>query len=143
MYAFLRWAFLASALFTAGATLYLAYEYWTFGRDAVAADGTVVDLLRDEDRYRPVFAYETPSGERVEFVSSWSTKPALYSVGDRVVVLYRPDDPRSGRVDSVLGRADSLLVAGFLSIAHGAAAFVLWIGIGPAKRTRRKARKAA
>jgi hypothetical protein len=73
---------------------------------AVEADGEVIDLDRSRSSssssttYRPVVAFTTATGKRVEFTSSVGSSPPSHRVGERVKVLYQPADPQSARLKS-------------------------------------------
>jgi hypothetical protein len=73
---------------------------------AVEADGEVIDLDRSRSSssssttYRPVVAFTTATGKRVEFTSSVGSSPPSHRVGERVKVLYQPADPQSARIKS-------------------------------------------
>ncbi len=73
---------------------------------AVEADGEVIDLDRSRSSssssttYRPVVAFTTATGKRIEFTSSVGSSPPSHRVGERVKVLYQPGDPQSARIKS-------------------------------------------
>jgi len=72
---------------------------------AETAPGTIVDLVEYVDDegstlYRPVFSYEGAGGESHTVVSSTASSPPTVEVGDRIEVVYRPDEPGKGRIKS-------------------------------------------
>jgi len=77
-----------------------------FAARAVEAQGVVTDLVRSRSSsrssgsgsYSPVVAFETAQGQRIEFTGSLSTNPPAYRPGERVRVLYLPDDPYSADI---------------------------------------------
>jgi Protein of unknown function (DUF3592) len=78
-----------------------------FVAEAEHATGTVVDLSRRSDSdgtvsYYPVVRFVTANGEAIEFVSSTGSSPASESPGDRVEVLYDPDDPKGAQLSGIL-----------------------------------------
>ena len=97
-------AFLAvGALF-----LIIALLLWNKTRSFLAraqqTTGTVVELreVRDNDggssTWKPVVTFAAGNGRDITFAASFSSKPAPYDVGERVEVLYLPDDPQEARI---------------------------------------------
>jgi hypothetical protein len=82
---------------------------WVWNRDrafverAGRATGTVV-----RNPSSPVIRFETSKGAPVEFRSSVTSSPPRYALGQRVAVLYDPEEPRNARIDGsfeVMGRS--------------------------------------
>ena len=74
-----------------------------FVSDAERATGTVIDLSSRTDSdgdvmYHPVVRFTNAEGRTVQFVSSTGSSPASESEGDRVEVLYDPDDPEDAKL---------------------------------------------
>lgn len=74
-----------------------------FVAGAERATGTVVDLSSRTNSegdvlFYPVVRFTTAQGRTVQFVSSSGSSPASKSVGDRVEVLYDPDDPPGAKL---------------------------------------------
>ena len=98
-----------------------------FVAEAEHATGTVVDLSRRSNSegtvlFYPVVRFVTANGETIEFVSSSGSAPALESPGDRVEVLYDPDDPSHAKLSGLFhlwfGPAIlSVLSACFITVA--------------------------
>lgn len=65
----------------------------------IQAQGIVVDLQENYDSdgstYAPVVQFKTDSGQSVEFVSSYSSSPPDYDVGEPVTIVYLPENPES------------------------------------------------
>ena len=82
----------------------LALNTRAFIATAKPASGTVTELVpkRDKDdgsiTYTPVVLFEAASGESVSFTSSFSSNPPSYAVGEKVEVLYAPDNPHEARI---------------------------------------------
>jgi hypothetical protein len=66
---------------------------------AERADGEVIEIRREGDMYAPVLRFHRGSGETQEVKDLGSGAPD-FAVGDRVTVLYMPDDPEDFRVDT-------------------------------------------
>lgn len=88
------------------------------------------------EQFRIVVSYETATGTRVRFrtVTGFGRPP--YDVGERVPVLYNPEDPFEARVDSKMDTVVPLVIWGgaVLLVAGLGAAVALW---GPAGNGRR------
>src|ERR1044072_3942559 len=66
---------------------------------AERADGEVVEIRREGDMYAPVLRFRRANGEIQELKDLGSGAPD-FAVGDRVTVLYMPDDPEDFRIDT-------------------------------------------
>ena len=77
-----------------------------FVRSALIAPGTVIELVGrpcdPKDRgtcYAPRVLFTDPAtGRRIEFLSRVATDPPAFRVGERLMVLYSPDDPGAAMV---------------------------------------------
>lgn len=63
------------------------------------AEGEVVEIRREGDMYAPVVRFRLANGETQEGKDLGSGAPD-FAVGDRVTVLYMPDDPEDFRIDT-------------------------------------------
>lgn len=74
-----------------------------FLKNALTADGTVVELIRsrssDSNTYRPVVKFETKDGSIIEFTSSSGSNPPSYSEGEIVEVLYQGWSPEQAKIN--------------------------------------------
>ena len=82
-----------------------------FVKTASRAEGTVVDMVvmdtgvnnssrsRSSIAYRPTIHFIDRTGEKVEFTSSVGTNPPSYSKGQKVEILYRPDEPENAQIN--------------------------------------------
>ena len=66
---------------------------------AERADGEVVEIRREGEMYAPVLRYRLPGGETQEVKDLGSGAPD-FAVGDRVTILYMPQDPQDFRIDT-------------------------------------------
>ena len=66
---------------------------------AERADGEVIEIRREGDMYAPVLRFRRANGEMQEVKDLGSGAPD-FAVGDRVTVLYMPDDPEDFRIDT-------------------------------------------
>ena len=93
-----------------------------FVQRAEHAPGTVIDLSRETDSegevtFYPVVRFTTAEGKEIEFKSSSGSSPPSQSEGDRVDVLYDPDDPNDARLSGIF----DLWLFPIVSFALGAA----------------------
>lgn len=116
-----------------------------FAARAVEAQGVVTDLARSRSSsrnsgsgsYSPVVAFETARGQRIEFTGSLSTNPPAYRPGERVRVLYLPDDPYAAGIGDFWNQW-------FLSILLGGMGGVFTaVGVVPLLLLARGARRRA
>jgi Protein of unknown function (DUF3592) len=78
-----------------------------FVADAEHATGTVIDLSRERDSdgrvsLYPVVRFTTADGQTIEFVNPSTSNPPSETPGDRVAVLYDPDDPYDAQLSGFL-----------------------------------------
>jgi hypothetical protein len=127
-------------------TMGLGMALWTahFLSRSVSAQGTVVQMRAVQDAkthtetYAPVIGFVARDGHSYTVDSHSSSNPPSYVVGEMVRVLYDPEDPAEGKIDSVWqvwGIAIVFSALGSLFLLTGIV--LLWIG------RRRKRREAA
>jgi hypothetical protein len=61
------------------------------------ADGEVIEILRQGNMYAPVVRFRLPNGSAQE-VTDLGTGAPDFAVGDRVTILYAPQDPTDFRI---------------------------------------------
>jgi hypothetical protein len=89
-----------------GISVYLYTTTNTFLSHASHAQGTVIDLLQhnsSEDSsvtYYPEIKFIDKTGRSIEFYSNYSSNPPDYVKGDKVNLLYDPQNPRNAKVVS-------------------------------------------
>ncbi|MFX1708965.1 DUF3592 domain-containing protein [Chitinophaga sp. CC14] len=80
-------------LMVAGASV-IYYNIRQFNASAVKTSGTVVDLIAKGKRsYAPVVTYYDEAGVKHRYISSVSSNPAGYEIGERVGMYYDPKNP--------------------------------------------------
>ncbi|MFH2063139.1 MAG: DUF3592 domain-containing protein [bacterium] len=107
-----------------GYTLYSTYDMVSSG---VRTEGTVVRLEEVKHRrppkihrqkktvaaYHPVISFLTEDGQTVEYRSDFGTSPPVHEVGEKVDVIYDPQDPSRAEIDSFVSLwLGPILVAG-------------------------------
>lgn len=72
----------------------ICYNIKQFNASAVKTSGTVVDLIAKGKRsYAPVVTYYDEAGVKHRYISSVSSHPAGYEIGERVGIYYDPKNP--------------------------------------------------
>ncbi len=89
------------------------------------ATGEVVENRREGDMYSPVVRFALPDGDVQRVVDLGSGTPD-FAVGDRVAVLYRPDNPQSFRLATFNRLWQSALIVSIFGAAWLAFAFAAW-----------------
>jgi hypothetical protein len=83
----------------------------------------VVDLQENYDNhgstYAPVVQFQTNSGQSIEFVSSYSSSPPAYEIGEQVIVVYPPYEP-----DKAIIKGDGQLLHIIFMLAGGIVAAI-------------------
>lgn len=95
------------------------------------ADGEVIEILREGDMYAPVVRFRLPGGGMQEVTDLASGAPD-FAAGDKVTILYMPQDPRDFRIDTfdrLWFSAIFVTVFGALWLLFGAVAWALSRGI--------------
>jgi hypothetical protein len=88
-----------------GAAVYVGKSSWELKQQGASATGSVVSLreVPETDNsgvtYAPVINYDV-NGRTYTYESSNSSDPPAYDVGEKVQLLYRPNDPEDVRVNS-------------------------------------------
>jgi hypothetical protein len=109
------------ALVLLGVCTLLVLNDREFRSTAVETTGTVVayethydtDEGRRRESYSPVVRFTAPDGRQLEARTNVSTS-SRPRIGDRVTVLYQPDDPADARIDTATTRLVGPLITGGL-----------------------------
>ncbi|PXY02920.1 DUF3592 domain-containing protein [Marinifilum breve] len=80
---------------------------YAFVKASIKTEGEVVELVSvrsssttsSSTTYAPCICFFDEHGRLVEFVSSISSSPASYDVGERVEIIYDPEAPEEARVN--------------------------------------------
>ncbi|MGB3208961.1 MAG: DUF3592 domain-containing protein [Crinalium sp.] len=92
-----------------------------FIRRASSAKGIIIDLRREIDKdsevsYYPVFKYETQQEIIIQKTSGIGTNRTPYYIGQKVNVLYNPNNPNEAAINSFLDLWLTPIVSGFFGI---------------------------
>jgi len=116
---------------------FILKQLYEFRSQAQVAQGEVVDFVSSRGRkggtmYAPRVRYAIPApeggaGAEYEIVARVSSSGRSFDIGERVAVLYRPDAPADGRLDSFAESWLLPLIFGFFTLVFGgiAAGFLL------------------
>ena len=122
--------------------LALALNTRSFISSAKSAPGVVTELIQKRDSdgsvtYTPVTTFTADNGSTITFTSSFSSNPPSYDVGEKVEVLYAPDNPNEARIRGFGSLWLGPVILGGLGLVFSAIGF----GITIALRLRAKRRE--
>lgn len=131
------WVFLAVSIVCFSASYYMGQNMIDFLRDGIRVTGEVVDLERRESHsddgpsyaYYAIIEYEAPSQGVFKFSDSVGSSKALFALGDRVDVIFDPEDTDEAIIDRGLWNwalSGGLFVVGLLCLWS---VFYLWLGL--------------
>ena len=110
----------------------------------VEVEGRVIDLVEVIDRedrsrtYKPEYTFTDADGNEWTDVASVSTNPPSYDVGDKIAIVYDPDQPRDSRVNSFGALWLGPIILGVFSVVFlGAGGLVLPVANATAKTPHR------
>jgi len=110
-------------------SVYLAVERVDFLREAISANGKVIDLVESRSdgssTYAPVIAFKTFGGRRFEFKSNTSSNPPSYNIGENVDVLYLPSSPQTAKINGFFSIWGAVIISGVM----GSVFFFFGVGI--------------
>lgn len=95
------------------------------GSDGIRTQGTVVDIRKNGIYRSPIVEFYTRTGEKVIFTSELEVNQDMfnYNIGDKVPVIYNPDEPASAKIDAFWERNFLQL---FLLLLGGIVALTGW-----------------
>jgi hypothetical protein len=103
---------------------------------AITAQGTVIEL-RESRRgssnrrtYKSIFEFTDNNGKLHTIVPSVAANPPSHEIGEKVEVLYDPNEPQNARINSFLSLWFVPLCCAVLSLVPFVLGLVFWIG-GP------------
>lgn len=95
--------------------------------DGVEADGIVTGLqasrTSDSTTWRPEVSFMAADGRTYRFVSSSGSNPPAYARGERVVVLYMPDNPQGARIKGFFSLWGGMVICGVLGVIFAGIGF--------------------
>ncbi len=114
-------------------TFFLCKNTSEFLDKAIISQGIVVDLVDshsssdDSVTYRPLVQFIDENENSIEFLSSSSSNPPSYSVGEKVEVLYNQENPNDAKIKgffSIWGGVTILGIMGIVFFGIGGAIFL-------------------
>lgn len=128
------WLMILSGFVPFSIGLYSFLSNRTFVARAVMTQAVVTRIHREGSMVSssgyPVFRFTDRQGRTHEVRSGVGSDPPDYRVGDRIAVLYDPDDPQTARVDSLLYRYLGAFVGGGLAFgAFASGVLVVLFGV--------------
>ena len=121
---FLRTIFILVGLGLFAGSIYSLQQTNEFLTSAIQAEGTVIELIpRRSDNsttYAPKVSFLSASQQPYTFTSSSSSSPAAYSRGEKVSVLYAPNNPSDAKIDSFFSLWGVALIMGILGLSFAA-----------------------
>ncbi len=77
---------------------------------SISAQGTVIDLVKHTSKdsdgssftaYYPVIKFTANSGKPIEFEANSGSNPPTYTKGQKVEILYNPQEPESAKINTL------------------------------------------
>jgi hypothetical protein len=114
------------------AAFYLYQSTHQFLASAQIVEGEVIDLIRvapiqnttsggvtirsESYTYSPAVRFVTQEGESIEFISSVSSNPPRFEIGEKLSVAYNPSAPKSARINDFIALWFAPLIFGGLGL---------------------------
>jgi hypothetical protein len=116
----IAWFIIGSAVICLLIAIVSFFYSWTFSRSVVRAEGKVIQLRERQDSehgtmYSPVVLFRDSSGADHTINSSGYSTVPHHRIGESVVVLYRPDEPSSAKLNEFMEVWGLPTIAGFLA----------------------------
>jgi len=95
-----------------------------FVEQSISTRGVVVEMLRSRPSssssnsymYKPVVQFVDKNGSEIEFMSSTSSNPPSYGVGESVEVLYNPESPNDAKIKSFFSIWGVVTILGVIGV---------------------------
>jgi hypothetical protein len=95
--------FLLMGLFFTGASLFGRRQYRARQQRGQRAEATIVALTPTRRLFTPKVRFTTAAGQTVEIETETAAGPGQYEVGQRVPVVYEPDNPENADLATAQG----------------------------------------
>jgi len=115
-------------------SVYFYVKEKQFEKMAVSAPGVVIDLIKKERRsdnnrrtlvYAPIVQFVDQNGNTQEYHSPHGSNPPDYKRGDKVMILYEPDNPEFAKMDD-WQRYIWVIILGIFGIAFSLSSALMW-----------------
>lgn len=101
-----------------------------FIRQARQAQGCIIQLVdREEDggtSYYPVFTFKDANGVKHIVYSDTGSYPPTYQIGDKITVLYNPNNPRYAKINNFFSIWIIPLITGVLGVTYLPIGLIMW-----------------
>lgn len=95
---------------------------------AIKTEGTVIELIASRSKnsttYKPLVQFTSQTGEVIEFTSPSGSSPPSYAKGEKVEILYLPEQPQKAEIN------DFFSLWGVVAIVGGLGGIFFLIGAG-------------
>lgn len=110
--------------------LFLFVRTRIFLGKAQETKGTVIEMIskrgsKGGTSYSPVYEFRTITGQMIKVEDSLSTNPPMFQVGQKIDVLYEPENPQNARIK----RCMSLYFMPALFAFLGFTFFIIGVGM--------------
>ncbi len=124
--ALVKYMFLFISLSLFIGSLFIYRSNSIFVRNALEAEGTVIDLIkktttdtshkryREKVHYYPKIRFKDLTGHTFQFESNTGSNPASYSMGEKVTILYLQQDPHKAKIKGFFSLWGVPLILGFI-----------------------------
>lgn len=103
-------------------SLIIFFSVKKFNASAVKTTGTVIDLIAKRDSksttYSPVVTYNDKAGIKHRYISSVSSRPPAYNIGEQVEIYYNPNDPDDAKING-WWQYFGVLITGLFALIFG------------------------
>ena len=135
-----RWIFLVLGIGWLAAGVGFTFDTLTFLHRSISTSGQITSLVSRRDQsegpitYAPVFSFTSESGRSYVVTSNASSNPPAFSVGQKVTVLYKVEQPDHARLNTF----EQLWLFPVMFTAIGTVSFVVGIFLTIYERRKRQ-----
>ncbi len=109
------------------------YSTVSFLESALSAEGTITDFEEHYNdgsvTYRPVVEFVDSNNQLIEFISSTGRGRSVYSLGEKIGVVYSPSNPQQASLDSFFSLWGTTLITTILGASFfSVGIFIFLIG---------------
>ena len=108
-------------------SIYTFINTSSFLESSVETEGTVIDFTQRKGSYRPVVRYFDSSSREHRLSSPTGSDRPQFSLNEKVVVLYSPDNPSEARINRFWNLWFPTVLTGILGGAFSFGSIFLWI----------------
>jgi Protein of unknown function (DUF3592) len=99
------WLLMSSAIIFLTVSFFLYLHTQKFIQSANRTQGIITQLIEKKDHdtdslYYPVCTFQDSRGNQHQIYSSMGSYPPSYKIGDKISVLYQPNNPEKAMIDN-------------------------------------------